>query len=141
VKRVLAVLIALVVAVGGVSVTFAQTPTPPPEQKTTDKKATGAKKDDMKTTAKTAVGTVKSASPDSLVVAGKSKGKDTEWTFAVDSTTKVRKAGKDVTATELKPGDPVRVRYMEHDGKSVAQTIAVTTPAKAKAETAPAEKK
>ena len=138
-KRGFAVLIALVVAVGSVNMTLAQTP--PPEQKTTDKKVTGAKKDEMKMTAKTAVGTVKSASADSLVVAGKAKGKDTEWTFAVDSTTKVRKAGKDVAATELKTGDPVRVRYMEHEGKSVAQNIAVTTPAKAKAETAPAEKK
>jgi len=141
VKSLLAVLMALGVTIAGVSVTRAQSPAPSPEQKTTDKKPTAVKKDDMKMTAKTAVGTVKSALVDSIVVVGKTKGKETEWTFAVDSTTKVRKAGKDVTAAELKPGDPVRVRYMEHDGKSVAQNIAVTTPAKAKAETPPVGKK
>ena len=127
-KSLLAVLMALVLTIAGVSVTRAQSPAPSPEQKTTDKKPTAVKKDDMKMTAKTAVGTVKSTLVDSIVVVGKTKGQETEWTFAVDSTTKVRKAGKDVTAAELKPGDPVRVRYMEHDGKSVAQNIAVTTP-------------
>lgn len=35
-------------------------------------------------------------------------------------------AGKEVTATEVRPGDPVRVPYMEQDGRSVAQNIAVT---------------
>ncbi|MGH7313450.1 MAG: hypothetical protein ACREJV_09775 [Candidatus Rokuibacteriota bacterium] len=128
-KRVLGVLIALVVAVAGVSVTLAQTSTPPPARTTSDKKTTGAKKDETMT-AKTAVGTAKSVSADSLVVAGKTKDKETEWTFAVVSATTVRKAGRKVTASELKPGDLVRVRYVEHDGKSVAQNIAVTTPAK-----------
>jgi hypothetical protein len=31
-----------------------------------------------------------------------------------------------VSAADLKAGDAVSVRYMEHDGKSLAQTITVT---------------
>ena len=58
------------------------------------------------------MGTVKSASADSLVVAGKEKGKDAEWTFAIDAKTAIRKSGKAVTAADVKPGDQVQVRYM-----------------------------
>ena len=112
-KRLLAVLVAAVFAVGTVGLAAAQ------EKKTTTD-------DKMKMTAKTAAGTVKSASGDSVVVAGKRQGKDAEWTFAVDAKTKVKKGGKDVAANELKAGDPVNVRYMEHEGKAIAQTITVT---------------
>jgi hypothetical protein len=79
---------------------------------------------------KTAVGSVKAASADTIVVAGAVRGKDTEWTFAIDATTKVRKAGRDVTPAEVKPGDPVQVRYLEREGTSIARNIAVTAPAK-----------
>ena len=113
-KRLLAVLVAIVFAVGAVGVAAAAD----------EKKPTGD--DKMKMTTKTAAGAVKSASGDSVVVAGKSKGKDAEWTFGVDTKTKVKKGGKDVTASELKAGDSVSVRYTEHDGKAVAQTITVT---------------
>lgn len=113
-KRLMAVLVATVFAVGAVGLVTAQ------------EKAKPATDDKMKMTTKTAAGTVKSAAGDSVVVAGKSKGKDAEWTFGVDAKTKVKKAGKDVTAADLKAGDSVSVRYMEHDGKSVAQTITVT---------------
>ncbi len=94
--------------------------------------------------AQTAVGRVKSASPDTLVVLGKSQGKAAEWTFALDTNTKIRKAGKDVTVTDLKEGDAVQVRYMEHGGKRVAQTVrARTTPPRPEAKPIdkPAEKK
>jgi hypothetical protein len=83
--------------------------------------------------AKTAMGTVKSASATSLVVSDKD-GKD--WTFVVDSSTKiVTKAGygkkKDDTATtpavtsvaDLKEGAKVTVRYHETDGKMHAATV------------------
>ena len=39
------------------------------------------KKADKKMASKSASGTVKSASPYSVVVGGKEKGKDSEWTF------------------------------------------------------------
>jgi uncharacterized membrane protein YcaP (DUF421 family) len=116
VKRLMAVLVAVVFAVGTIGVVTAQ------EKKTTTD-------DKMKMAAKTAAGTVKSASGDSVVVAGKKQGKDAEWTFAVDAKTKVKKAGKDVAAKELKAGDPVSVQYMEHEGKAIAQTITVTPKA------------
>ena len=54
----------------------------------------------MEAKAKSAHGMVKSASADSLVVAGKEKVqgskdmKDAEWTFAVDSKTAIRNPGR-----------------------------------------------
>jgi len=116
-KRLLAVLVAAVFAVGAVGVATVATAQDKPKSATDDK---------MKMTTKTAAGTVKSAAGDSVVVAGKSKGKDAEWTFGVDGKTKIKKAGKDVSAADLKAGDWVSVRYMDHDGKSMAQTITVT---------------
>jgi hypothetical protein len=100
---------------------------------TTDKKPaadTKMEKSAKKSSSKTASGTVKSASPDSIVVAGKEKGKDTEWTFAVDDKTKVKKAGKDSTAKDLAPGDKVTVRYMDHDGKATAMNVNASSASK-----------
>lgn len=105
-RRLLAVLVAVVFAMSSVGVSTAQ--------------------DKTKTTTRTAAGTVKVASGDGVVVVGKSKGQDAEWTFGVDGKTKIKRGGKDVSVAELKPGDAVSVRYMEHDGKSMAQTITVT---------------
>src|SRR5712691_7341674 len=103
----------------------AQTQTlPKPEEKKMDKG--GEKKaSDKKMAAKNANGTVKSASVDSVVVAGKEKGKDAEWTFAVDAKTAIRKSGKAITAADLKPGDQVHVRYMDHEGKATAMAVQV----------------
>lgn len=124
----------------------AQTPAEPKPAEKADKaeKAEKAKKP----AAKTASGTVKSASADSIVVAGKEKGKEAEWTFAVDPKTKIQRGGKEITAADLKAGDPVRVRYVEQEGKAVAQMITVQTPkakaanpCAAKAPEKPAEKK
>lgn len=74
---------------------------------------------------KAANGTVKSATADSVVVTGQDKGKDVDWTFSINDTTQIKKAGKDVTAKDLAPGDGVTVRYMDHEGKSVASAINV----------------
>jgi ribosomal protein S1 len=135
VKRLFALLVGIVFVAGTVGAAAAQTAT-----STTDKKpAADAKTSAKKPATKTASGTVKSASPDSIVVAGKEKGKDTEWTFAVDDKTKVKKAGKDTTAKDLAAGDKVTVRYMDHDGKATAMNVSASAPKKAEAK--PAEKK
>jgi hypothetical protein len=98
------------------------------------------KMDDKKASAKSATGKVKAASPDSLVVMGKAKGKDAEWTFALDPKTKIKKGGKDATATDLKEGDDVSVRYMEQAGKNVAQTVTAKAEPAKKMEGKPADK-
>ena len=147
VKRSVALLIALVFGIGAVGIAVAQTPTPAPAPATTPaptQKPADAKPKpaETKMKAKNAQGTVKSASPDSVVVAGKEKAKDTEWTFAVDSKTAIRKSGKAITAADLKPGDQVQVRYMDHEGKATAVAIQVKPGANAAKSTAPpAEKK
>jgi hypothetical protein len=128
----------------GIAQTSTAPAAPAPAGKKMDDKAdTSAGK---RLATKSAMGKVKSASADSLVVVGKAKGKDAEWTFALDPKTRIKKGGKDAAATDLKEGDTVSVRYMEHDGKNVAQAIMarVESPKKAEAmpaETKPAEKK
>jgi Domain of unknown function (DUF5666) len=119
--------------------TPAQATTPAPTQKPAE-----TKQKPMEAKTKSAHGLVKSASADSLVVAGKEKVqgskdmKDAEWTFAVDSKTAIRKSGKAVTAADLKAGDQVQVRYMDHGGKMTAVAIQIKpTTAAAK----PTEKK
>ena len=81
-----------------------------------------------KLSTKSASGTVKSASADSIVVAGKEKGKETEWTFAVDAKTKIKKGGKDATAADVKAGDTVQVKYTEDGGKAMAQSVMAREP-------------
>lgn len=112
---------------------WAQAPTPKPEEK----KAEAKKAETKKPAAKTASGTVKSASADTVVVAGKEKGKETEWTFAVDPKTTVKKGGKEIAVADLKAGDPVQVRYTEEGGKQVAQSITVRAAGMAKKAEAP----
>jgi hypothetical protein len=118
---------------------IAQSTTAPAAPAPADKKM--ADKADKKMTAKSATGKVKSASADSLVVMGKAKGKEVEWTFALDSKTKIKKGGKDVTAADLKEGDGVSVRYMEHDGKGVAQAVTAKADAAGHGQKKPAETK
>ena len=65
---------------------------------------------------------VKAATADSLTVVGRDKK---EWTFAVDTKTSIKKAGKAVVATDLKEGDPVHVQFTDADGKLVAKTVTV----------------
>jgi hypothetical protein len=92
---------------------------------------------------KNALGKVKAATADTLVVAGKSKGQDIEWTFALDGNTKIKKEGRDASAAELKAGDGVQVRYRTEDGKNIAAMVLARTelPPDAKAPDAKAPDK
>ena len=130
-KRLFALLVGITFIAGTIGLAAAATTTdkkPGADTKMSDKKDASAKKG----ATKTATGTVKSASPDNIVVAGKDKGKDAEWTFAVDDKTKVKKAGKDTMAKDLAPGDKVTVRYMDHDGKATAMNVNVAGGSTAK---------
>ena len=132
-KRALAAIVG--VAFVFASAGFVGAQTPPPATKTEEKKDTSMKKAPHHT----AVGTVKTAGPDNLVVAGKSKGKDMEWTFATNDKTKVKKAGKEVAVKDLAPGDKVTVRYMDEGGKMTAMTVSASAAkqsAKAKEDSA-----
>ena len=130
-KKLIGLAIGVVFVAGMTGSVLAQgQPTPAPAAPPAPKEA---KKVEKKAAAYNASGTVKSSGADSLVIAGKAKGgKDAEWTFAVDpKTTKIRKAGKDVSASDLAAGDAVHVRYHEHGGKNVADSVMVRTPKKA----------
>jgi len=118
---------------------LASAQTPAPAMKPEEKKM---EKMEKKAPHHTAMGTVKTAGADGIVVAGKAKGKETEWTFAVSDKTKIRKAGKDVTAKDLVPGDKVSVRYMDEGGKMTAMTVSASAGSKqaAKAKEEPAKK-
>ena len=143
-KRSVALLIAVVFGIGLAGSAVAQTTTPvpatPAPATTPAQKPAEAKPKSEVKKAKNAMGTVKSASADSLVVAGKEKGKDAEWTFAVDSKTAIRKSGKAITAADLKAGDQVQVRYMDHDGKATAMAVQVKPAAASAKAAAPASK-
>ena len=134
-KKLLTLLVAGTFVAGAVGTAAAagQTPSAPKEEKKAAEKS-----GEKKMASKNASGTIKSAGADSVVVAGKDKGKDAEWTFAVDSKTAIRKSGKAVTTADLKAGDQVEVRYMDHGGKMTAVAIQIKpTTAAAK----PTEKK
>ena len=137
-KRLIAVLLGVVFVAGANGSALAQgQPTTAPKEEKKAGKPTEAKKP----MAHNAGGTVKTAALDTLVVSGKAKGgKDAEWTFAVDSKTKIRKAGKDITAGDLVAGDAVNVRYHQHDGKNVAESVMVRTAKKAAVEAPKAPK-
>ena len=133
-KRALAALVGVSFVFASVGLVAAQSPstTPPPATKMDDKKMEDKKDTSMKKAPHhTAVGTVKTAGADNLVVAGKSKGKDTEWTFALDDKTKVKKGGKDVTAKDIAEGDKVTVRYMDEAGKMKAMSVNASAPKQA----------
>ena len=97
-------------------VLHAQTPAPAPA----DRKETVANK-----ATRNVSGTVRSSSNETVVVAGRDKGKDAEWTFAVEPTTNIRKGSKSITAGDLKSGDAVQVRFVEREGKALAESILV----------------
>ena len=121
-KKLLALSVALAFAAGTAGFAVAQTTTAPAEKKADDKME---KKSEKKMATKSASGTVKNATADSIVVAGKEKGKEAEWTFAVDSKTSIKKSGKAITAADVKPGDSVSVKYHEMDGKAMASSVNV----------------
>src|SRR5262245_4130859 len=113
------------------------TPTAPKEEKKEAEKPAGETKKPM---SRDANGAVKSSAADSLVVTGKAKGKDAEWTFAVGPKTQIRKGGKDITAADLAAGDPVHVRYHEDAGKAVADSVMVKASGSTVKKTADAAK-
>ena len=76
-------------------------------------------------------GAVRAASNEAVVVLGRDKGRETEWTFAVEPTTNIRKGARSIVGGDLKPGDAVQVRFTERDGKAVAEAILVKTPKRA----------
>ncbi len=134
-KRLIALFVGVAFVAGMTGLAAAQTPAPKADEKMkTDTTKTDTTKTDKPAEKKifshTANGTVKSATPDGVVVSGKAKGKDIEWTFGVDTKTKIKKAGKDITAKDLAAGDSVHVRYKENDGKAVATSIIVRAPKK-----------
>ena len=138
-KRLLAlgIAVAFTAALAGFAAAQTPAPAPAPAPVKADKGEMKADKGEMKKMpAKNANGAVKVASADSVVVAGKEKVKgskelkDVEWTFGVDAKTAIKKGGKSITAADLKAGDPVHVRYMEHDGKAVATAINVKAAGK-----------
>lgn len=135
-KKLIALIMGVAFVAGstGISLAQSQTTTAPKDDKKVEKPA-----DAKKTATQNASGTVKTAAADSLVVTGKARGgKDTEWTFAVEGSTKIRKAGKDVTPADLAAGDLVLVRYHAMGGKNVAESVMVR-PAKKAAEAPKAE--
>ena len=137
-KKLIAVLMGVAFVAGISGAALAQAPAPKTDKPAeTTKPAEAPKKPMMHS----AFGTVKSAAADSIVVAGKTKGKDAEWTFAVEPKTKIRKANKDITAADLAAGDAVSVHYHADGGKNVADSVMVR-PAKkpATAAAAPAAK-
>jgi hypothetical protein len=137
VKRLFALIVGVACVAGVTGSVLAQGGTATPKE---DKKVDKPAAEPKKPTAQNASGTVKTAAADSLVVSGKAKGgKDAEWTFAVDPKTKIRKAGKDITATDLATGDPVLVRYHDLAGKHVAESVMVRTVKKPVTETPKAE--
>ena len=137
-KKLIALLIGVAFVAGLSGSALAQSTTAPKEEKKMEKPA--AAPADKKPAAHNASGMVKTAAADSIVVAGKTKGKDSEWTFSVDPKTKIRKAGKDISAADLAAGDNVSVRYHEDAGKNVADAVTVRA-AKKPAETTKAEPK
>jgi hypothetical protein len=133
VKKLLALIVGVAFAAGTAGLVTAQTPAPAPApEKKMDKMEKSDKAGAKRMSSKHAKGTVKSTSADSLVVAGKEKGKDAEWTFAVDPKTTIKKGGKAITPGDVKSGDTVNVKYMEHDGKMTAQQVTVTAAPTAK---------
>src|SRR5215467_5490106 len=103
VKKLIALPVALVFALGTADFAVAQEKKPDTMKSDTMKSDTKMeKKAEKKAASKTANGTVKSASADSVVVAGKDKGKEAEWTFAVDPKTTIKKGGKAITAADVK---------------------------------------
>ena len=127
-KKLLALFVLAAFATTTPGLAAAQAPAPEkkmdkPAEKSGDMKKSDAKM--KKPAVRNANGTVKSASADSIVVAGKEKGKEAEWTFAVDAKTSIRKGGKSITAPDLKSGDAVHVRYSDAEGKAVAQSVTV----------------
>ena len=137
-------ILALVVAMTFVLGAFGMAQAAQHEKKAANPCAAKAPEKPAAVKAKSAKGSVKSASEGSLVVMSTGKEKK-DLTFAVDAKTAIKKGGKAVTAKDLKEGDAVTVSYTEADGKMMAKSVTVSAPPKAAAakpaETKPTETK
>ena len=127
-KKLFVLLLSAVFLFGTVGLTAAaQHEMKKPEEKKMEKapgKAVGKSKN--------ANGTVKAASANGVTIVGK-VGKDTkEWMFSVDGKTSIKKAGKAITAGDLKAGDPVHVQFTDAEGKMLAKAITVKAGGTAK---------
>src|SRR5712691_3346903 len=122
-KRLVALILSALFLIGPAGLAAAQ------EKQLDDKKAAETTPGKAVGKSKNASGTVKVATPDSLTVVGKDKK---EWTFAVDTKTSIKKAGKAVVATDLKAGDPVHVQFAEADGRLLAKSVTVKAGGTAK---------
>ena len=114
---------ALIVAILGFGATpaSAQDKTSSTERKT-DIKAERAARNGIRNV----TGTVKSTTPEAIVVLGKEQKKEREWAFSIDDKTTIRKGGQaGAQASDIKAGDSVTVGYTERDGKVVAQSVTV----------------
>jgi Cu/Ag efflux protein CusF len=72
------------------------------------------------------------------LVVKNSEGKMADVTFDVNENTNIRKAGKDITLSDIAAGDKVMVAFKHKDDKRIATSIKVRTP-KAAAATPPAQ--
>lgn len=138
VKKFVSLFVAFAFVTGMVGFAAAQT-TAPATDKAAEKTEKAPKAEKAKAAkTKLARGKVKSASADSIVVAG---AKDKEYTFAVDDKTSIKKGGKKAAAADLQADDQVTVRYTEADGKMVAKSVVAKAAKKAAAGEAKTEKK
>ena len=96
---------------------FPQAPRTGPAEKTAPKKVV-----------RSVNGSVRTASSEAIVVVGRDKGREIEWTFALEPTTNIRKGSKSIVGTDLKVGENVQVRFSERDGKAVAESVIVRAP-------------
>ena len=96
---------------------LAQAPRTPPGEKTAQKKVV-----------RSVNGSLRAASSEAIVVVGRDKGREIEWTFALEPTTNIRKGNKSIVGKDLKVGENVHVRFSERDGKAVAESVIVRGP-------------
>jgi len=113
---------ALIVSILGFGATPASAQDKTSTERKTDIKAERAAKNGIRNV----TGTVKSTTPDAIVVLGKEQKKEREWAFSIDDKTTIRKGGQaGAQASDIKAGDSVTVGYTERDGKVVAQSVTV----------------
>jgi hypothetical protein len=90
------------------------------------KPSPAVREDASKMGMRSVTGSVKTATDKGLVVVGHEEGqKDREWAFAVDGNTRIDADGKTRPVSELRAGDAVTVRYIDRDGKIVAQNVKI----------------
>ena len=131
IRRPTAWIVTLTVVVGLTAPVFAQgtqsAPTQAPATSPAAPAAPAAKGPAARKVAiKSATGTVRSATSDSLMLVTEGKDKKTkEWTFVLDKDTKITKAGKPAEAKDLAEKDVATVTYTEAERKMHAKSVVV----------------